>query len=265
MFQRIVCAIVFLGSIGFALSGRAQAQGSVTAQTDSTCSYSFSTGANNTSLQYCVSKNGNVQYITTPAGHGNSGTDEGYGVCDTGTGSSYEEWGSRFGNTLNWGPANVTTHTATVVKTVRTTIDNFFTLTQTITMVPSNSSIKVAMALKNNTTVARNVNLVRYIYATPDDNLIANYDGTQNGAFAWRSIGTGNSPFGLMMQTVGTSPFAGYNGFAQNSADPPYSCDYVRHWTGGLAQNINGSLVTVWVGTLPARGSKTFTISYKGM
>jgi hypothetical protein len=122
--------------------------------------------------------------------------------------------------------------TATVVKIERTTSDDLWTLIQTITQVASTSSAKVAMTLKNNSSEAKEAHIVRYAYATPDDVLFANYDGTQNSAFTWNSIGSGTHPFGLVLQNVGTSPFFGYNGFAQNTAAPPNPCDYTANWTG---------------------------------
>jgi hypothetical protein len=216
-------------------------------------------------LSYCVTQNGNVLYITTPVGRGQSGTDEGYGWCDTSSATSYFDYGPRFGDSGNWNPAVVVSQTSTVVKIARTTSDGLWTLTQTITQVASTSSAKVAMTLKNNSSEAKEAHIVRYVYATPDDVLFANYDGTQNSAFAWNSIGSGTHPFGLVLQNVGTSPFFGYNGFAQNTASPPNPCDYTANWTGGLATNINGSLVMVYVGTVPAHASKTLTMSYKGL
>jgi hypothetical protein len=250
-----------------------QAEGAWAAQNPATqaepatnlCSFNFTSGSSNTYLSYCVTQNGNILYITTPVGRGQSSTDEGYGWCDTSSATSYFDYGPRFGESGNWNPAVVVSQTATVVKIARTTSDGLWTLTQTIAQLASTSSAKVAMTLKNNSSEAKEAHIVRYVYATPDDVIFANYDGTQNSAFTWNSIGSGTHPFGLVLQNVGTSPFFGYNGFAQNTASPPNPCDYAANWTGGLATNINGSLVMVYVGTVPAHASKTLTMSYKGL
>jgi hypothetical protein len=49
-----------------------------------------------------------------------------------------------------------------LVKIARTTVDGNWTLTQTITKVPSPASIKVVMALKNNQAVSDVAYLVRF-------------------------------------------------------------------------------------------------------
>lgn len=230
----------------------------------SPCSFTFTSGSNNTYLYYCVAQNGNVFYVTTPAGRTHSDVHEGYGLCDANTPTEYYDYGY-FGDSGNWNAATVVSANATAVKIARTTSDGRWTLTQTITQVASNSSVKVAMTLKNNTPDTRDAYLLRYNYVAPDGVVFANYDGTQNTAFAWNSTGSGTHPFGLVLQNVGTSPFPAYNGFAQNTALPPSPCNYAAHWTGGLATNTNGSLVMVYVGSVPAHVSKTFTMSYKGL
>jgi hypothetical protein len=229
------------------------------------CSNTFTSGSDNTYLAYCVQPDGNIIYISTPAGHIMNNIDEGYGLCDATAPNTYFDFGDRFGASGNWNAPVQNSKTATAVKITRTTSDGIWTLTQNIIQVASTSSIKVSMTLKNNSTIARTAYLTRYIYTAPDGVLFNNFDGTQNSAFSWNSIGSGTHPFGLMLQNVGTSKFPAYNGFAQNTANPPVPCDYARYWTGGLAANINGSLIMVYTGVLPAGKSKIFTMTYKGI
>jgi hypothetical protein len=232
----------------------------------SVCSFTFTSGANNNYLQYCVTVNGNITQIQTPLGHHqipSGAAGEGYGICDVGPATSYYDWAD-FGDSGNWNAPTTVTHNATEVKIARTTTDGAWTLTQTITQAAP--SIKVAMTLKNNAAASKTVNLVRYANAHPDATSTNNFDGTQNSAFVWNSIGSGTSPFGLIMENVGTSPFSGYNGLAQMLDDPPDPCNYAKNWHEGPILDTNvGSLVMVYVGTLTAHQSKTFTVSYKGL
>jgi len=223
----------------------------------------FVSGANNTYLRYCLTDNGNIPYFESPVGHQQIWGPEGYGLCDTSTATAYYDYA--YLDSGNWGAPTIVSQTDTVVKIARTTGDDAWTLTQTFTQVASTSLVKVAMALKNNTNTARGANLVRYVYAAPDGVAVSNYDGTQNSAFAWNSIGSGDHPFGLLLQNVGTSVFGGYNGFAQTVPDGPPPCNYAANFTGGVGVGIQGSLVMVYVGSVPAHKTKTFTMSYKGL
>jgi len=229
------------------------------------CSFNFTSGANNTFLQYCVSVNGNIVQLQTPSGHfqiGSSSDGEGYGVCDvTGGNTSYNDYGTSA--TSNWNPATLVSQTGTSVKIARSTSDGIWTLTQTITQVSASSSIKVVMALKNNTAVARNAYALRYADVDADGRPTNNLDGTHNTAIAWTSTNT-VAGYGLMLQNVGTSTLT-YDGFAQNTAPGPVPCHYGVNFVPGVLINRDGSLVLVYVGAVPANGTKTFNMMYKGL
>jgi hypothetical protein len=229
------------------------------------CSFGFSSGANNTSLLYCVTANGNIPSIVTPAGHQmiSPFTGEGYGICNESPAQAYYDYG--YTDSGNWNAPILLSSSATSVKIARTTSDGVWTLTQTITQSAGTASIKVAMTLKNNSAEARVAYLVRYADVDVDTLFNNIFDGTQNSAFGWLSIGSGIHPFGLLLQNVGTSPFPAYNGFAQNTYLGPNPCNFAANWTGGVAINIDGSLVMVYVGSVPAHASKTFNMSYKGL
>ena len=121
-----------------------------------TCSYDFTAGSGNTYISYCVTVNGNILEIVTPFGQSMLGVNgEGYGICDQNIvpgGISYADYG--VSDNGNWQNAVVLSHNATLVKIARTTVDGNWTLTQTITKIPSTTSIKVVMALKNNQAVS---------------------------------------------------------------------------------------------------------------
>jgi hypothetical protein len=230
------------------------------------CSYNFTSGSNNTFLQYCVTENGNIISLVTPVGQveiANDTEGEGYGFCDVTAGNvAYSDYGV-FGTTSNWDIATVVSHSATAIKFARQTNDLIWTLTQTITQEPATASIRVVMALKNNTAVARTVNILRYADVDADDDPSNNLDGTHNSAMAWTSTSATNG-FGLMLQNVGTPTFT-YDGFVQNNAEAPNPCAYSVNFNPGVLTHIDGSIVMVYVGTVPARGTKTFTMMYKGL
>jgi hypothetical protein len=231
------------------------------------CTYTFTSGAGNTYLKYCVTVNGNITQIQTPFGHehiavGTIG--EGYGICNVDFGVvEYHDWAG-FGDSGNWGSPTTVSHTATAVKIARTTSDGVWTLTQTIIQAASTASVKVVMALKNNTSVARTVYLVRYADVSADSRFLNNFDATQNTAAGWNSNVSSN-PYGLVLQNVTTSPFAYQSAFTQNTFAPPNACAFAFNSTNGVATGINGSVEMAYVDVMPANGSKTVTLAYKGM
>jgi len=281
--KRLMLAVIVLGfgSLSFAAPQTNSQQEAAVAQKQAalavavpsspfatnTCSYTFTSGSANTYLQYCVTVNGNIFQVTTPAGHsqiGLSSSGEGYGVCDvTGGNTPYSDFGLN-GTTSNWNSPTLVSHTTTVVKIARTTSDGAWTLTQTITQVASSASIKVVMALKNNTGVARTVDFLRYADVDADGQTLDNLDGTHNTAMAWTSTGAVNG-YGFILQNVGNSPFVTYDGFVQNTPAPPDPCNYTQHFNSGVLTNTDGSLVLVYVGIVPANGTKTFNMMYKGL
>src|SRR5205085_3077819 len=117
-----------------------------------TCAFTFTSGAGDTFLKYCVTANGNVTEFQTPEGHehiavGSIG--EGYGICDFGNHDTkpieYFDY-AEFGDSGNWGPATVMSQNAKSVKIARTTSDGVWTLTQTFTQITGTApSVKVDM------------------------------------------------------------------------------------------------------------------------
>lgn len=222
-----------------AREGGAQAQPVATS-----CPFTFTSGSNNTYLSYCVTQNGNVLYITTPVGRGQSGTDEGYGWCDTSSATSYFDYGPRFGDSGNWNPAVLVSQTATLVKIehhVRWPLDAD----------PDHHSSGINLVHKgrddSQEQQLRSQGGPHCPLCVCHPRRLAVRQLRQDAEqcvcveFHW----LGDASLRLVLQNVGTSPFFGYNGFAQNTASPPNPCDYTANWTGGLATNINGSLVMV--------------------
>jgi hypothetical protein len=233
-------------------------------QADPGCSFLFTSGANNTFLSYCLTSNGNVTQLITPAGRFQIVNPvEGYGFCDGFTGTEYFDYA--FEDSLNWGPTTSSSPSAISKKFVRTTSDGLWTLTQTITQQAATSSVKVAMTLKNNTADNRPVLLLRYADVDVDGVLANNFDGTLNSAMAWNNFFSGAHPFGLVLQNVGTPPFPDFNGFAQTIPGIVHPCNPFANVSRTVEVGVDGSLVMNYQGTIPKKASKTFTVSYKGL
>ena len=229
----------------------------------STCSFTFTSGANDTYLKYCVTANGNITQLETPLGQehiavGDFG--EGYGFCDVNSNTSYLDYADA-GDSANWGAATVLSHNATTVKIARSTSDGIWTLMQTITQVASTSSIKIAMTLKNNTTVDRPVKILRYADVDAAGVFTNNLDGTIDSAFAWNSVGN-DFPFGLMLQNVSGASPSSRLGFAQNFAGGAQPC-HPSIAQGPLSET-DGSIAFMYVIDIQGRTSKTVTVSYRG-
>ncbi len=90
-----------------------------------TCAFTFTTGAGDTFLKYCVTANGNITLFETPAGHEHIAVGiigEGYGICDFGNHDSkpieYFDY-AESGDSGGWSAAAVVSQTAKSVKIAR--------------------------------------------------------------------------------------------------------------------------------------------------
>jgi len=233
---------------------------STLASTD--CAVSFSSGANNTFLSYCVSTNGNVLNIVTPVGQQQTFGREGYGICDFNSNTEYFDYGFT-GVSSNWNPGVVLSHSATKVKVARTTSDGIWTLTETVTQVPATSSIKVSMTLRNNTAVSHEVQLSRFADIDANGTTQNTVDSTINDAMIYGSIQRA-VPFGLALQNIGTSPFT-YLGFIRNTSAALAPCTPFTNQATGPLVDTDGTAVMTYVITVPANGSKTVNVGYRGL
>ena len=240
-----------------------------TAQATSTCAFTFTSGSDNTFLQYCVTANGNIAQLATPFAReyiavGTVG--EGYGICDTTTSSFYFDYAD-FGDSGNWGSATLVSHDQRTVKIARTTSDGNWTLTQTITRPEETQTVKVSMALRNNTSTDRLAFLLRYADVDVSGTFLNNFDVTLGSAFGWDSFGSNTPPFGLMMQNVASNSTANLRAipFAQNVGEPPNPCVPGSHLVFGPILATDGSIVMSYDGTVPKGRTKTAALTYRGM
>ena len=244
----------------------------IPAAADTTCAYTFTSGSGTTYLFYCVTANGNILQISTPFGHSQSGPDgEGYGICNESPATEYHDYGT--GDSGNWNAATVLSHSGSSVKIARTTSDGNWTLTQTITKVPSSSSIsaniKIVMALTNNQSAAHIAYLVRYTDVLANGSISNSFGQTLDGAFAWSADGILNlTPpwYGVQLQNVGTPQFGYLEGFAQFVPTGPNACAFALYsMPYGLGARFHGSLVMAYVTSVPAHSTKTATMTYRGL
>jgi hypothetical protein len=233
----------------------------------STCSFTFTSGTNNTFLQYCVTANGNITQLATPFAreHIAVGTiGEGYGICDTTTSTAYFDYAD-FGDSGNWGPATIVSQTSSSVKIARTTSDGVFTLTQAISQVEESPTVKIQMALKNNTSTDRSVFFMRYADVDVSGTSNNNFDATADSAFAWDSSGSNTPPYGLMVQNVGNTVGLQWIPFVQKTNAGPPPCVPGVNFVFGPLLGTDGSVVMFYEGTVPRNKSRNVTMNYKGM
>jgi hypothetical protein len=232
-----------------------------------TCAHTFTSGSGATFLKFCVTANGNIAQFQSPQGvesirEGLIG--EGYGFCDGSTLNTYYDWADG-GDSGNWNPPILLTHTATLVKIERTTSDRLWTLTQTISQVAGASPYaKVEMQLKNNSGVSKEALLMRWADVDADNGFNSdgdNLDGTLNSAWGYIPITDLDNALGLLLQNVGASPFF-HEGFALNTFNPPDPCDAGANFTGTLT-NTDGSIVMFYnLGLMTKNQTATITAKY---
>ncbi|MBV8360341.1 MAG: hypothetical protein JO189_20775 [Deltaproteobacteria bacterium] len=231
------------------------------ARATTSCAYSFSSGSGNTFLNYCVTVNGNIPLIKTPSGVQLMGPDgEGYGVCNESPAQNYTDYG--ISDTGNWRPAILLSHnTSGSVQIARTTSDGQWTLTQTIALTHT-PSITVIMALKNNQSVQKVAYLVRFADPLPPGVADYTYVGGLNGALTWDA-----PQYGLLLQNVGAPPFGFWQGYVQTVTTGPNACAFAFN-EANLNEVVGvppGSIEVAYVGPVPAGGTKTVTLTYRGL
>ena len=230
-----------------------------------TCTYQFTIPATamRQYLQYCVTVNGNIVEFQSPAGSEHIAfgmIGEGYSVCDITNVLrvgylDYAGYGDF--DTGHWGAPTLLSQTATQVKIARTTTDGNFTLNQTFLQTTADSSVKVTMALTNNTGITRQVWLARFADVDAESNALNTGDGTFNTAFAYLG-----SPFkGMQLSLAAANPFT-HNGFAVPSINT--ACNLTAGFSGTLV-NADVAIGFYNVMTIKAGKSASFSFKYKGI
>ena len=268
--KKVMLAVTVLALCSASFAGSpnvSNANASSSAQATSTCAFTFTSGVNNTFLQYCVTANGNIAQLATPFAreHIAVGTiGEGYAICDVTTSVGYFDYAD-FGDSGNWEPAKVVSKEDSSIRIVRSTSDGVWTLTQTITQLAASQAVRVTMALKNNTNTSRLAALMRYADVDVSGTSDNNFDATLTSAFGWNSFGAPNPPFGLMVQNVGNPVGLSAIPFIQNQGAGPTPCVPGSHAVFGPITGTDGSIVMSYEGTIPRNRTRTASMNYKGL
>ena len=188
------------------------------------CFATFTSGAGATAFNFCVTQNGNVLRLESPAGaeHIRVGVFmEGYTICDHTLGLRYWDLGAFVPNGDFQTPIIVQPNGPNTfpLSITRITWDSFYTLKQTFSRNVQDRAVIVTMALSNNDitlTGPRSVSFWRAADFDVDGDM-SNWGGaTKDSAFAWNNV-AGLSPGGrgaalstqslALAHTAGVVPF----------------------------------------------------------
>jgi len=231
------------------------------------CTHLFTAGksTSNTYMQYCVNDDGLITSIETPFGHPQLGDQgEGYGLCQESPAVEYHDFGS--GDSGNWNPAQIVSVSGSSIKISRSTSDGNWTLLQTISTLPLTGSMKMVMALTNHQAVAKVAYLIRWAHVVPDGNEFYVVGASLQSAFAWNAY-AGKYTLYRGLQLANAGVWSGYQqAFVQMAVTPPNACAFAYNADsfGVTAPNDFTSLIYAYVGTVPAHGTKTVTMTYRG-
>jgi hypothetical protein len=231
------------------------------ADSATTCAFTFTSGTGKNATQFCVTANGNITQFSRPAGveYLATGTiGEGYGVCEFPSFVSYYDWAG-FGAS-GWGAPTLISSTPTAVKISRVSTDGVFQLTQTITQVKATGKgpggATVSMALRNLTGVEHLVHIIRYADVNANSTTLNDFDATLDTSYGLKP----SYLYGLA-GTNNTFTF-NWNAIAQNIPGPPDACGPYDHQISPPFVG-DGSIMQIWLLTVPKNATKTVAMTYK--
>jgi hypothetical protein len=194
-FQFVLTVLMISSAFGQQTQQR-MAQLPVAAAAATDCFATFTSGSGKTAFNFCVTQNGNVLSLESPAGaeHIRVGVFmEGYTICDHTLGLRYWDLGAFSPNGDFQAPVITEPNGAnTLPLTItRTTWDFIYTLKQTFSRNVQDRSVIVTMALTNNDiTFTGNRSVSFWRAADFDiDGSFFNWGGaTKDSAFAWNNV-----------------------------------------------------------------------------
>lgn len=233
----------------------------VVGNSTTTCNVTFSSGSGANATTFCVTANGNIAQFSVGGQEmiAVGDIEEGYGICDKTSGIGYYDY-AEF-DSGNWGPPTFS-RLGNVVTIVRLTADGNWQLTQTITNMPGSAtapgSAKVAMAVKNLSSIARTVLVVRFADVDADSDFINDFDYTPETAYGLepgfrRGLGSTNNTFNGSIEQLA---------FAQNVSDGPDPC-IPATFIAGQPFVGDGSIEQAYAFTVGHNGAKTVVSTYK--
>lgn len=240
----------------------------VAPQASQNCQVTYSSGTSYTATQFCVTVNGNISQFSvrgTPLfpPPGNAADLEGYGFCDVTGGLRYLDYAAYDNDSWSTSTLKQSGNTVTVT---RETADGNWQLTQTIVNIPANAgavgSVKITMKLKNLSSTARAVNLVRF--ATPDVGGLKNiYNTSQYSASGLFEYGVG-----LTLSVNSFLANFGQEAYVQNIQSGPDPCAPLGFWEMTLPYYGYGSIAVLWsqgnMTKVAPKGTVTVISTYQG-
>jgi hypothetical protein len=263
MSKSVSLVIILLALVAFGSLASAQTK-------DTSCATPFSGGGSGIfQFNYCVSPNGNIVQMETPAGFQHLAPghlSEGYGLCDVTAGIEYFDYGDGGVSSGNFWLAPVVLSTSPLV-IGRKTNDGIWQLRQTFTTNAADSSIKIKMDVINQTALRRDATLVRYSDVNVNLNGLTDlFQATLLSAAASDLFGTPRSP-GMQLRDAGHGTPTPH---VQNVQPGPSPCNTFVHVKEPFFAG-PGSLMLVYgeptsstgVISVPANGTKTATALYR--
>ena len=257
----LFASLMFIVSSSVMAQADDQAQSSVIKEADApetqTCQSTYTVGAGATKFSFCVTQNGNVLKLESPASYPHLVYQEGYVVCGTGAANAYDSAaiGSGWGTSTITQPNGANTFPLTIT---RNSSDGNFQLKQVFSRDAAEFDITITMTLTNISTGSlTNVKLARYFDGDLDgDDADDIYDHS-----AESSWGRDVHALSLTALTPAIPHSAGvetFNNFTNNrstctpvaAAVPTAAGDFVAR-------------VTYTIGTLNAGASKTVKFLYR--
>ena len=218
----------------------------------------FTSGSGKGFLKVCITENGNVSHLESPAGAVHLKTREGFAVCSYN--GTYVVHGFDVGNAAEgWGPATVSANKRVIT---RTSLDGLVELKQTFTVVAANRGVDVKMELKNLSPVTLgSLEITRYFDGDIDFNGTNQY--FHNGESVWAT-----SVHGLMMTLAPTtadtrpimSKYSDWDAWGPGS-QWARGCYADLHATGESGDFVGGANL-MWFNVKPG-ASKSATLHYQ--
>jgi hypothetical protein len=228
------------------------------------CQSTYGSGHGLTLFEFCVTSNGNIAELQSPFGVEHirfDGSGEGYGVCDYDNKVRYYDYDD--GDSGNWKGAVITQPggpNTFPLKVVRTSSDGLFTLTQTFSRNTGERIAKIAMTLKNNSSVSKTFILLRFANVNANNgdggDLNNEFDSGIDASWAYNNLA-----YGVRLSAVTT--FIEHAGFVDGTNDGPDPCSPSASAPPGQPFFGDGSVVVAYVITLPAGKSTTAAVEYK--
>jgi hypothetical protein len=198
----------------------------------------------------------------------NVGTvDEGYGICDFTSNTHYFDYG--WTDSGNWNPSTLTFPNANTAVSTRITSDGIWRITNTITKVPATATsvgqVKVNMAIKNLTGIARSIFLLRHADVDADGDITNNDFDWEINTASGSYVVAGTETFGYGLQLLNNSfniPTGEHNEYALNDCCAPDPCNVFTNISTQPFHG-DGSVMSLYGLSVPSLGTKSVQVTYQ--